>query len=165
MKVTMCAIAYYQMEVIFCVVEKCFFFRIHVYIVCVHQLFTVLEFTWIVSSIDNEGNHSVSRQPQTAPIRHDSYMVQSLVKVMRANIFSRQMGSIFMGFFMMTSSNGNIFRVTGHWSPVDSPHIGQCLGAFMFLWSATEQTTEQTIEPPVIWDAIALIMTSLYCPF
>ena len=30
-----------------------------------------------------------------------------------------------------------------------------------FLWSAPEQTAEQTIETPVIWDAIALIMTSL----
>ena len=30
-----------------------------------------------------------------------------------------------------------------------------------FLWYAPEQTVEQTIETPVIWDAIALIMTSL----
>ena len=29
------------------------------------------------------------------------------------------------------------------------------------LWSAPEQTDKQTIETPVIWDAIALIMTSL----
>ena len=32
-----------------------------------------------------------------------------------------------------------------------------------FLWSAPEQTIEQTIEPLVIWDAIELIMTSLQC--
>ena len=30
-----------------------------------------------------------------------------------------------------------------------------------FLWSAPEQTVEQTREAPVILDAIALIMTSL----
>ena len=30
-----------------------------------------------------------------------------------------------------------------------------------FLWSAPEQTVEQTIEMPVIWDAIMLIMMSL----
>ena len=30
-----------------------------------------------------------------------------------------------------------------------------------FLWSAPEQMVEQTIETLVIWDAIALIMTSL----
>ena len=30
-----------------------------------------------------------------------------------------------------------------------------------FLWSAPEQTVEQTIETPVICDAIVLIMTSL----
>ena len=28
-----------------------------------------------------------------------------------------------------------------------------------FLWSAPEQMVEQTIKIPVIWDAIALIMT------
>ena len=42
---------------------------------------------------------------------------------------------------MMTSSNGNIFRVTGHlcgeftgprWIPVNSPHKGQWRGALMF---------------------------------
>ena len=30
-----------------------------------------------------------------------------------------------------------------------------------FLWTAPEQTVEQTIDTPVIWDAIVLIMTSL----
>ena len=30
-----------------------------------------------------------------------------------------------------------------------------------FLWSSPEQTVEQTIETQVIWDAMALIMTSL----
>ena len=30
-----------------------------------------------------------------------------------------------------------------------------------FLWSVPEHTVEQTIETPVIWDAIRLIMTSL----
>ena len=30
-----------------------------------------------------------------------------------------------------------------------------------FLWSTPEQTIEQIIETPVIWDAITLIMTSL----
>ena len=30
-----------------------------------------------------------------------------------------------------------------------------------FPWSAPEQMDEKTMETPVIWDAIALIMTSL----
>ena len=30
-----------------------------------------------------------------------------------------------------------------------------------FLWSAPEQTVDQTIETPVIWDAIVLNITSL----
>ena len=48
-----------------------------------------------------------------------------------------------------------------HRSPVNSPHKGQWRGVWCFLWSAPEPTMEQTIETPVIWDAIALIMTSL----
>ena len=32
-----------------------------------------------------------------------------------------------------------------------------------FLWSAPEQTVKQAIETRVIWDAIALSMTSPYC--
>ena len=41
---------------------------------------------------------------------------------------------------MMTSSNVNIFRVTGpvrgiHWSPVNSPHKGQWRGAWMFYFT------------------------------
>ena len=46
-------------------------------------------------------------------------------------------------------------------SPVDSHHKGQWPEASMFLWSAPEQTGEQTIEMLVIWDAGGLIMTSL----
>ena len=37
----------------------------------------------------------------------------------------------------------------------------QWRGALMFLWTAPEQTAEQTIETPVIWDPIAIIMTWL----
>ena len=68
---------------------------------------------------------------------------------------------------MMTSSNGNIFRVTGplwgeftahRWIPLTKASDGELSG---FLWSAHEQTVEQTIKTPVIWDVIAFIMTSL----
>ena len=68
---------------------------------------------------------------------------------------------------MMTSSNGNIFHVTG-------PLCGEFTGhrripltkasdaeLWCFLWSAPEQTVVYTIEASVIWDAIALIMTSV----
>ena len=48
-----------------------------------------------------------------------------------------------------------------HRWPVDSPHKGQRRGALIFFWCAPEQTVEQTLETPVIWDAIALVMTSL----
>ena len=69
--------------------------------------------------------------------------------------------------FMMTSSNGNIFRITGplwgesigHWRiPITKASDAE---SWCFRRSAPEQTVEQTIETPVIWDGIALIMTSL----
>ena len=61
---------------------------------------------------------------------------------------------------MMASSNGNIFRVTsplwrectGHrWIPVTKANDADL---WCFLWSAPEQTVEQTIETLVIWDVI-----------
>ena len=68
---------------------------------------------------------------------------------------------------MMTSSNGNIFRVTGplcgeftghQWIPLTK---ASDVELWCFLWSAPEQTAELTIVTLVIWDAIALIMMSL----
>ena len=70
---------------------------------------------------------------------------------------------------MMTSSTGNVFRVTGTFvrgiprSPVNSPHKGQWRGSLMF--SLIYAWRNDWIETPVIWDAIALIMTSLYWPW
>ena len=70
-------------------------------------------------------------------------------------------------FLMMTSSNGNIFRVTGHlWGESTGSRWISLTKAsdaelWYFLWSAPEQTVKQTMETQVIWDAIALIMTSL----
>ena len=46
-------------------------------------------------------------------------------------------------------------------SPVDSSHKGQWHGTLLFSLTAPEQTVEQTIETPVIWDAITLIMALL----
>ena len=58
--------------------------------------------------------------------------------------------------YMMTSSYGNIFRVTGPlWG---NPPVA---GEFSFPRSAPEHKVEQMIATPVIWDAIALIVTSL----
>ena len=65
---------------------------------------------------------------------------------------------------MMTSSNGHIFLVTGplceeftdhRWIPLTKANNAELL---CFLWSAP--TAEQTMETPVIWDVIVLIMTS-----
>ena len=68
--------------------------------------------------------------------------------------------------FMNPSSSGNIFRVIGpllgestcqRWIPLKKASDWEF---WCFLWSTPEQTVEQTTETPVIWEAIALIMTS-----
>ena len=66
--------------------------------------------------------------------------------------------------YMMTSSNGNICVLLAlyeestlhRWIPRSDAEL------LCILWSAPEQTVEQTLETLVIWDAIALIMTSLW---
>ena len=67
---------------------------------------------------------------------------------------------------IMTSSNGNIFRVDGplweestgdRWVPLTK---GQCRRA-LFALMCIEQTVEQTTQMTVIRDTFALIMTSL----
>ena len=71
-------------------------------------------------------------------------------------------------FIYKTSSNRNIFCVTGllwgesndhRWNPSQRP----VMRSWYFIWSSPEQTVKQTIEMPVIWDAIALIMR--HCNF
>ena len=65
----------------------------------------------------------------------------------------------------MTSSNWKISRVTGplwgespgdRWIPQAKATDAEL---WCFLWSASEQTLEQTIRTPKIWDANTLIMT------
>ena len=67
----------------------------------------------------------------------------------------------------MTSPNGNIFGVTGllcgeftdhRWIPLTKASNAEF---WCFLWSAPDSIVERTMETPVIWDAIALMMTSL----
>ena len=67
---------------------------------------------------------------------------------------------------MMTSSNGDFFRLTvplwgestgQRWTPLTKASDAEL---WYFPWSTPEQTVEQTIETPVIWDAIAPIVTS-----
>ena len=67
----------------------------------------------------------------------------------------------------MTSSNGSPFCVTDplwgefigqRWIPLTKASDAEL---WSFLWSVPEQTVEETIKTPVIWEAIVLIMTSL----
>ena len=69
--------------------------------------------------------------------------------------------------FIMTSSSGNNFHVTGllcgeftghRWIPRIEASDAEL---WCFLWSVPEPTFAQTKETRVIWDAIALIMTLL----
>ena len=64
---------------------------------------------------------------------------------------------------MMTSSNGSIFRFTGHlWGESTGNQwilLGPMTRSFDDL--RPNKTVGETIETPVIWDVIALIMTSL----
>ena len=69
---------------------------------------------------------------------------------------------------MMTSSNGNVFRVTGllcgeftgpRWIPRTKASDA---GLWCFPWSVPEQTVDQTMVRLVIWDAIAPIITSFW---
>ena len=63
---------------------------------------------------------------------------------------------------MVTSSNGS---VTGPWCVEFTGHRSIPLTKasdaelWYFLWTTSEQTVEQTMETPVVWDAIAPIMT------
>ena len=74
---------------------------------------------------------------------------------------------IFCLWYMMTSSNGKIFRVTGllcgeftglRWIPRTKASDAEL---WCFHWSAPEPTVEQTMETLVIWDANTRIVTSL----
>ena len=62
---------------------------------------------------------------------------------------------------VMTSSNESIFRVIGPLWGEPTGHSDTEL--WCFLWFTPEQTVEQAIEMLGSWDAIALIVASLYC--
>ena len=69
---------------------------------------------------------------------------------------------------VMTSSNGNIFRITDplwgeftyhRWIPLTEANDAELWYFFFDLHQ--NKMVEQTIETQLIWDAVALIMTSL----
>ena len=71
---------------------------------------------------------------------------------------------------MMTSSTEIIFRVQAlcdgnHQVKAEFPRKGKVTRNFdrRFLWCVSEKKFEQTVEMPVIWDAMALIVTRRHC--
>ena len=78
-------------------------------------------------------------------------------------IYSRTKFMAINHIIMMTSSNGSIFRVTGPLGGDRWISLRNASDAVLWrlIWSAPEQTIEQTIETPGIWNAIAPIMPSI----
>ena len=82
-------------------------------------------------------------------------------------LFNSFASGVTLSINTMTSSNGSIFRVTGSlrrestgpWRIPLTKASDEEL--WCFLWSAPEQMVEQTVQTPVIRDAIVLIMSSL----
>ena len=64
----------------------------------------------------------------------------------------------------MTASNGNIFHIP---SVIDGFTLTKASDAEIsnFLVCTPEQTVEQTVEMPLIWDPMALIVTSRWWDF
>ena len=76
-------------------------------------------------------------------------------------------GELFHLPYCLTSSNGNIFCIAGplcreltgdRWIPLTKV---SGVELWCFLWSGPEQTVEEAIDMPVIWDTMMLILTSL----
>ena len=76
---------------------------------------------------------------------------------MRYQIPDPSIQSSLQNAIIMTSSNGNIIRVTGPLWEEFSGHRwisftkASDAGLWYFLWSVPEQTVEQTIKTPRIW--------------
>ena len=109
----------------------------------------------------------------THPVTHSftpGLLTHSLTHSLSIGVCEAQLevaGRLCSHFSMITSWNGSIFRVTGPLCREFTGHRWISLTKvsnaeiWYFLWSAPEQTVEQTIETPVIWDVIVPIMTSL----
>ena len=98
------------------------------------------------------------------PITLDIQRSWSLENTPLVSVGSSDLGRI----YMMTSSNGNIFRVTGHSCEefTGDRWILQTMASNAELWwytlgSAPEQTVESTIVRLAIWDALEPIMRQL----
>ena len=109
---------------------------------------------------------------QLCTIRHCSYLWVFLLRLILLMFFRiaplTDIGAIIYAgistIFMMTPSNGKIFRVTG---PLRGESTGnQCFplpkasdaGLWCFLWYVPEQMVEQAIETTLILDAIVVII-------
>ena len=105
----------------------------------------------------------ILRVSHMAQMNYKDKMKLSIVSNISPFIASYVLSCSTTQIFMMTSSNGNIFRVTGLLCGEFTgrrciPHTkASDAELWCYLWPAPEPTVEQTMETPVIWDAIALI--------
>ena len=103
-------------------------------------------------------NSNMSLQSTWTVIWHNVFVSVSTARVDSWSVLENH---------LMTSTNGNIFHVTGplwgessgrRWIPLTKAIDAELL---CFLWSMAEQTVERTIKTPLSSDGIALIMTPL----
>ena len=124
---------------------------------------------WMFDYLTGVGKRSMLRNVYflwfVRDIKWDCERIQSIISNIKLKWEQSQSGKPSPS--MVTSSNGTIFRITGPlwwestghlWIPLTKASDAElsCV-----LWSAHEQTVEQTIETLAIWDGIALIMTPL----
>ena len=82
---------------------------------------------------ENDKKFINSLWPSDTICRHKSRSKFAQIMACRLRAPTHYLNQRWLISNMMTSSNGNIFRVTGPlWSPVNSPHKGQWRGALMF---------------------------------
>ena len=93
-------------------------------------------------------------------------LIISAMYACKQAVLATQYPTLWLFNNMMMSSNENIFRVTGplwgestghRWIPLTKVSDTE---PWRFLWLGPKWTVGWTIETLVIWDAIALIMTS-----
>ena len=89
--------------------------------------------------------------------------------------FTHQIFSLLLLYYTAHDDVIYIFRVTAplwgespshRWIPLtgaSDAELWRFLFCFFCFWPSPQQTVKQTMETPVIWDAIALIMMSLQC--
>ena len=90
-------------------------------------------------------------------VKYGIYVSRNIIDKIHVHDISWIIARLMEIFFALLAFCAGNSPVTGEF-PVQRPVTRSFL---CFLWFAPEPTVEQTMETPVIWDAMVLIMTSL----